>query len=223
MLVHRRFGRSRRISEIDKRQMSSLMATKIQSTKEACRRQLLQTKEKLDEIEKAYSQFKTKVDTLGEKLKQFIRQHDVVLYDPMMDMRSTTQALFGMSLSGEKDALAELEEQLEFLLGRFNRLLVERACMVKDRNKLGEVLKLKLNGPITDPLVEKLAKVREENEKLVKYLRQKVINLEEKVNQSEATVEEKEKVINKLRLDMEGLENELKLRWYLLFIRITER
>ena len=208
-MVHRRFGRSKRISEIDKRQMASLIATKVQATKEAAHRQLAQAQKNLEQLEQAYKSMQAQVGNLSHKLRQFIRHHDVVLYDPMLDLRSTTQALMKLSMTDDKEVVNELEEQLDFLLRRFNRLLAERTSMVKDRQRLGDTLNLQLTGPLNEPLVDKLKKIREENENMVKYLRHKVIKLEDKVNQSEATVEEKEKLIAKLRSDMEGLENEL--------------
>ena len=210
MLVHRRFGRSRRISETDKKQMATLMATQVQSTKEACRRQLDQAHSSREQLEHAIQDVESKVSGLNNRVQQFVRSHnDVFKEAPVLDMRSTTQALLGMTRSESQTPILQLEEQLDFLLTRFNRLLTERACMVNDRQKMSEVLRLKLTGPVTDPIVDKLSKVREENEALVKYLRQKVINLEEKVNASQASVEEKEKIIARLRADMEGLEKEL--------------
>ena len=89
----RRFGTSRRFSELDKREITGMIATQTQTAKEAWRRQLDKSRAEVTRLTEGLRHHRDKIAELNARIQTFVRQNDLSFSDPFQDFRSTTDAL----------------------------------------------------------------------------------------------------------------------------------
>ncbi|KAK2165201.1 hypothetical protein LSH36_53g01006 [Paralvinella palmiformis] len=143
-LVHRHFGSSRRMPEMEKRQIARLIAMKAQVVRESTKRELARLVDDLEKYRTITQHTETKLFDINNRLKRFIRVNELDAPNPFCDMRSTTEALM-RPRTPVTDVLTDLEDKITFLMSRLMRIAAEKQTLIRyGRNPAKTVV----NGPV---------------------------------------------------------------------------
>lgn len=130
-MVHKQFGTSRRFSESDKRQITSMIAYKYQIARETCRRHVISLTADLEKAQEEHKNFLVRVNQLKSKVELFIRQNELDSIDKYYDMRTTSDALREAQGSEEEDPLTQLGNHMYLLMNKYIRLVTEKEGLLK--------------------------------------------------------------------------------------------
>ena len=142
MIVHRKFGTSKRIAEIDKREITELLAQRAQASKEAWRRQLDKVRGDLNETSYLKENEGEMVRLLLEKIEDFMRVQKIKINihnhttlstsdDPTRERRTTTER-----------NLKRLDARQSELLEALSRVILERDKLEEEKKKCMTLLKV---------------------------------------------------------------------------------
>ena len=84
--VHRKFGRSKRFSERDKKQIAELIATNMQAAMESWKTKVKDLQKQLDETSDTMHKIDTVVGTINDKLGHFLKRYQTPLSDILYDV-----------------------------------------------------------------------------------------------------------------------------------------
>jgi cell division septum initiation protein DivIVA len=139
VLVHRKFGPSKRFSESDKREVAELIAVKLQLSQDDWQRETERIQQELDaNIQQIRSR-----DELAQHivaiLRDFARKHETQLTSHAHDM-TTTQELVRQMMIGEStenggDLLPRLQKNLKAFFHQVKTLLNHRDSLYYEREK----------------------------------------------------------------------------------------
>ena len=194
--VHRKFGRSKRFSERDKKQIAELIATNMQAAMESWKTKVKDLQKQLDETSDTMHKIDAVVGTINDKLGHFLKRYQTPLSDILYDVRSTSQALLEMNWPDEptscdvkEDSLPLLEYRAGILIQKLSRLLLEKETMIRDREFCRRLLESSdKSRPLSDILHEKLEILRKEREKIsndVRNVKFRLITTEEQMRLKE--------------------------------------
>ena len=194
--VHRKFGRSKRFSEQDKKQIAELIANNMQVAMESWKTKVKELQKQLDESSSTMRKIDTAVGTINDRLGHFLKRYETPLSDILYDVRSTSQALLEMNWSGKLTSCDEkgeglplLEYRTGILLQKLSRLLLEKETMTRDREFCRRLLESSdRSRPLSDVLHEKLESLRKEREKIsnnVRNMKFRLIATEEQMRLKE--------------------------------------
>ena len=196
MIVHKHFGTSRRLSEVDKKKIAGLISLKIQVAKDTWKRQLEKAEMTLELKSKQLTLINEKISKVNTKLEQFLRQYSDQIFEAFHSMQSTSDVLLitmRENTRTEKEQILSIDEHINFVLRRMHLVISERSTLIKEKENCLKLLKAEGKTKNLTEAVNKWTgkskKEREEYEKIIKSLKKKVTDLEEMVNEREKKIE----------------------------------
>jgi hypothetical protein len=146
---HRKFGTSKRFSEGDKKEMSEMIALKLQIARDEWQKETNRLKETLQE-ERAARQIREEMAlTISKLQREFVRRHESQLVTHAHDMittRELIQRILNDSVSS--DILFQFKDNLEKFLRQMASALNQRDALYYEKQKC-----LKMLGVTNDPKV----------------------------------------------------------------------
>lgn len=134
----RKFGTSKRLSEVDKKEIAGTIAIKIQMSKEEWKLELNRLQFELRETMTECKVKENQILEMDKQLAEFIRQNRTALVSQAHDLTSTTDLL--RTSIADNDVIARMEERLQYVLQRMRRVIEERDLMQNDRDQCFKTL-----------------------------------------------------------------------------------
>lgn len=140
MLVHRKFGASKRFSEGEKREIQELLAIKLQVTRDEMSRELdkLETQMKADREE--YSSKDRQTRSLAATLRDFVKRNENRLTTHAHGMTTTSEALQLCVEEGNQDLVTKLSDNLSRVIKRLEIVLAHRENLIDERGRCARIL-----------------------------------------------------------------------------------
>ena len=195
MLVHKKFGTSKRLSEGDKKEMKELMALKIQMSKAEWKKELDQVHEQLRQQSDLNHLKDTKAQSLNTTVRYYLRDHDAQLASHAHEMTTTSDIIAKSNVQSSESSderLDGLKFHLETLFNKVTRCLANRDLILREREKC-----LKILG------------VKDEKESLDVVIKDQLENLPKQLKACQDELAKKNKSIQRQNGTMSDLEDEL--------------
>lgn len=202
--IHRCFGSSKRFSESDKRNVTDVLASKMQMTKLLWKSRMNVLLQENQALKDRHTQRELSIASIQAKIDSFLKRNEFKLFDFMVDLRSTTQAL--MVDEGKQDQLQRLGDSTTYVIQKFTRALMERETSAKDIDNVRALLKadkqkslfLAIQAFTTDT-----DKKMQDMDREIKTLKRRIIEFED-------DIDSKNKEIDNLMEELETLKEKAK-------------
>ncbi|CAD5125213.1 DgyrCDS13454 [Dimorphilus gyrociliatus] len=204
MLVHRKFGTSRRLSELEKKEIQDMIALKIQISKEEWRTELKELRDELEHQQNLEKHRKAKEIEIAKTLSKYIKDNKDKLSNNAHDMETTTQLLNAPTEDG--DNLPVIRREVQYILKKFSATLVEKSILSEDRERCLKALKLPLD---TSSLYDTLNQEFKDQEEKVKKLNNELIEKEKQLKQTTKSKWDLEDSSREINDKMTQLKSEL--------------
>ncbi|KAI0207808.1 hypothetical protein LSAT2_007551 [Lamellibrachia satsuma] len=203
MLVHRKFGSSKRFCETDKKDMQELLALKLQVSRDEWQRENEKLQEALNASRATTSTREVRAQKLVRALSGFVKENSEYLATHAHGMITTSDTLRKSLEDANKDGLGRLEGALDELLKRFTTVLTHRQMLHREREKCIKSMDVKdermpldsairvflqTKRPLEDDL-QSLARDLAEKDAAFKRMTSKIFDLESELNEKDEIIE----------------------------------
>ena len=177
-IICRKFGLSKRLSEVDKNDMRDLIAVKVQLAKEEWAKEMDQLRDQLSYQIEQHKVKDEKARAGDRELASFIKQNQEVLDLPAHGMTSTSVSL--LTCINDHDIIMQYRRRVEYLLSRVSAIIKHGEMLQRERERCLEVVQCKdPSGKLYDIIKLKLAQLPAKIELLSKDVKEKDIRLKE--------------------------------------------
>ncbi|ELU10769.1 hypothetical protein CAPTEDRAFT_223621 [Capitella teleta] len=195
MITHRKFGTSKRFSELDKKDMTELIAVKIQISKEEWKQELDLVKENLEAQKNAIKSRDQQSRALREELVEFIKDNEAALTSQAHGMTTTSEHLRGSV--ADDDLMAILVKTSRFLTKRIKTVLKEKEMFMHEREKCMDIIQ---------------AKMVDREKPLDQLLLLRLDQFPKLIEQHQKDITQKDNIMERQRTMLKELEDEMVLK-----------
>jgi len=181
MLVHRKFGQSKRFSEVDKKDIQDLIAVKVQLSKEEWKKEMMTLRDELERQIELHKVKDAKAGAVDRQVVDYMRAHDDYLKSHAHGMKTTRSAL--VDSVNDNDVIAKLRARLDFMMDRLNYGIKNAEMLQKERERCLELLNCK----------------KGDTEKLYDIIQLKMVEFPNKIDTLSKSVKSKDSEINNLK------------------------